>query len=226
MRRGRSVVDAVALRRSVRAVVAKEREAPMVATTRQAQSGFTLTELMVVVVIMAILAGIAYPTYMHQQRRAQAVEASETLTRVVQAQESYRAEFTTYADVSNDLSLGGVNAGTTGILGNNWHPALGAPRSAPSGRIDFYINLPRAWSQIGVRPRQYVRYSYQTVAGNPGVIPALAAAGDLGYGALPIAQRGPWYYAIGSGDLDGDSTFSTFEVSSLFPGIRITRETE
>lgn len=198
----------------------------MEASTRQAQAGFTLTELMVVVIILGVLSGIAVPTYMRQQRKAQAVEAGETLTRIVQAQESYRAEFNTYADVSNDLALSGMNAGSTGILGNNWHPALGAPRAAPSGRVDFYVGLPRAWAQLGVRPRQFVRYSYQSVAGNPGVLPALAAAGDLGYGALPMAQRGPWYYAIASGDLDGDARYSTFEVSSLFQGLRVTDETE
>ncbi len=198
----------------------------MLATIRRVQTGFTLIELMVVVVILAILSAIAYPTYMHQQRRAQAVEASETLTRIVQAQESYRAEFTTYSDTSNDLGLSGVNAGTTGLLGGNWHPALGAPRAGPGGKIDFYIGLPRAWGQLGVRPRQFVRYSYQTVAGNPGVLPTLGAAGDLGYGSLPMAQRGPWYYAIGSGDLDGDATYSRFEVSNLFLGLRITGETE
>ena len=44
----------------------------MEASTRQAQAGFTLTELMVVVIILGVLSGIAVPTYMRQQRKARA----------------------------------------------------------------------------------------------------------------------------------------------------------
>lgn len=176
--------------------------------------GFSLVELMMVVVIVGILSALALPAYMRHRLRGQAVEATEVLTRIVAAQEAYRAEFNTYSDASNDLTLSGVGAHTSGALGT-WHPATG------TGQRNFYTGLPASWNQLGVRPRELVRYSYATCAGNPGVVPSLGAAGDLGYGALPLAQQGVWFFAAATGDLDADGTFSRFEVSSLQRAINI-----
>lgn len=169
---------------------------------------------MIVVVIVGILSALALPTYMRQRYRGQAVEATEVLSRIVSAQEAYRAEFNTYSDASNDTTLTGVGSHTTGGLGA-WHPATG------TGLRSFYSGLPASWNQLGVRPREFVRYSYATCAGNPGVLPSLGPADDLGYAALPLAQRGSWYFAAATGDLDGDSNFSRFEVNSLRRGVTI-----
>ncbi|MBL8603696.1 MAG: prepilin-type N-terminal cleavage/methylation domain-containing protein [Myxococcales bacterium] len=192
--------------------------------TPEAQ-GFSLVELMVVVIIIAVLAAIAFPLYARQRYKAQATEASETLTRIVQAQESYRSEFNAYSDVAHDPSLAGTNEGTNGTLGSNWHPALGAPAAGPGGRTDFYANLPAAWNQLGVRPRRQVRYSYQTSAGNPGVVP-VTPDGDMGYSALLNQQQNAWYYAVASGDLDRDGVYSQFSTSNLLNRVIVVRETE
>lgn len=180
----------------------------------RAASGFTLMELMVVVVIIGILAAVALPTYMRHRYRSQALEAAEVLSQVAAAQEAYRAEHGQYSDASNDPGLAGTASGTTGALGT-WWPARGAAAASATGQVDFYTGLPAAWNQLGVRPRRFVRYSYQTIAGNPGVAPSVGASGNLGYSSLPTAQQGSWYYAAATGDLDRDGTFSIFEVSSL-----------
>jgi type IV pilus assembly protein PilE len=176
--------------------------------------GFSLVELMIVVVIIAVLSAIAMPSYMRQRLRGQAVEATEVLNRVAAAQESYRAEFNTYSDASNDLTLTGAGSHTTGSLGT-WHPAQGI------GQRDFYASLPASWNQLGVRPRQRVRFSYATCAGNPGVTPSLGAAGDLGYAALPAAQQGTWYFAAASADLNENGVYSRFELNSIRRGMVI-----
>jgi hypothetical protein len=182
-------------------------------------------ELMMVVVIIGILTAIAMPLYSRSKYRSFALEGSEVLGRITAAQEGYRATFNMYADTSNDHGLSGSANGTLGALGNNWWPAQ-MTRDA-DGQVDFYNNLPASWNQLGVRPRQRVRYSYQSIAGRPGVAPAVGGATpDLGYSLLPTAQRGSWFYAIATGDLDRDGTFSRFELSSLAPGIRITNEVE
>lgn len=189
------------------------------------RAGFTLVELMIVVLIIGILAAIAMPLYARSRYRSYALEATEVLGRITAAQEGYRAEFNIYSDTSNDLALGGTSNGTSGALGANWHPGLAA-RDA-DGMAAFYTSLPPSWNQLGVRPRDRVRYSYQTIAGRPGVIPGVGGADPtLGYAALPTAQQGTWYFAIASGDLDGDGRYSRYEVSNLMSGIRITDDIE
>lgn len=180
----------------------------------RAALGFSLVELMMVVVIIGVLSAIAMPAYMRQRLRGQAVEGTEVLSRIVAAQEAYRAEFNSYSDASNDPTLSGAGSHTTGGIGA-WWPALG------TGQRSFYSNLPAAWNQLGVRPREMVRFSYVTCAGNPGVLPSVGASGDLGYAALPAAQQGIWYYASASADLDEDGVFSRFEVSSIRRGMTI-----
>ena len=54
----------------------------------QARRGFTLLELMVVVMILVVLAGVAVPTYMHYQEEAKVKAAyanCETLSKAAQA---------------------------------------------------------------------------------------------------------------------------------------------
>lgn len=53
--------------------------------------GFTLLELMIVVVIIAILAAIAIPTYSRYAIRAHRVDGQELLLRLANAQERYYA---------------------------------------------------------------------------------------------------------------------------------------
>jgi prepilin-type N-terminal cleavage/methylation domain-containing protein len=198
----------------------REKKTELSRALRASRGGFTLVELLIVVVIVGVLAAIAVPTYLRQRYRSQAIEASEVLGQIVHAQESYRAEFNVYSDVSNDPTLSGTNEGTRGTLGT-WWPGLGTPAGSPGGRADFYTGLPAAWNQLGVRPRQLVRYSYQTIAGNPGVVPSVGPSGNLGYTSLPTAQQGLWFYAVASGDLNNNGTFSRFEVSSITPALRV-----
>lgn len=194
-------------------------------TARRDANGFTLVELMMVVVIIGVLSAIAMPLYSRSRYRAYALEASEVLGRITAAQESYRATFNSYADTSSDFALAGTANGTSGVLGSAWWPAL-STRDA-DGQVDFYASLPTSWNQLGVRPRQRVRYSYQTIAGRPGVSPGVGGSSPtLGYETLPAAQQGSWYFAVASGDLDRDASYSRFEVSNLVQGIKISDEVE
>lgn len=60
------------------------------------ESGFTLLELMIVVVIIAILAAIAIPTYGRYAIRAHRVDGQELLLRIANAQERFYATYNHY----------------------------------------------------------------------------------------------------------------------------------
>ncbi|MDE2437052.1 MAG: prepilin-type N-terminal cleavage/methylation domain-containing protein [Sphingomonadales bacterium] len=62
------------------------------------QSGFTLIELMVAIVVVAILAAVAFPSYLNSVRKSRRSEAISALTWIQQAEERYRANCTTYSN--------------------------------------------------------------------------------------------------------------------------------
>lgn len=59
-------------------------------------TGFTLIELMVTVVVVAILASIAYPSYLKAVRKAKRAEAQALLLEIMQQQERYYTQRNTY----------------------------------------------------------------------------------------------------------------------------------
>jgi type IV pilus assembly protein PilE len=69
-------------------------------------AGFTLVELMVVVLIVGVLAAIAFPSYDAYIKKARRSDGTETLLAAAQSFEVYRARTATYP---NDIDL--VNLG-------------------------------------------------------------------------------------------------------------------
>ena len=64
--------------------------------------GFTMVELLVVLVIVAILAAVATPVYLANIQRARASEAIAAMSLVRQAQRDYRVNHVSYYDVAAD----------------------------------------------------------------------------------------------------------------------------
>ena len=75
--------------------------------------GFTLIELMIVTVVVAILAAVALPGFLSQIRSSRRSDAITTISKITQAQERYRANSSTFADkfVVNGGALVGTVVG-------------------------------------------------------------------------------------------------------------------
>jgi type IV pilus assembly protein PilE len=67
--------------------------------------GFTLIELMIVIVVIGVLATIAVPRYMTVTRKAKESEAKLMLNQVQSLQESYYREHDTFAVTLEDLGF-------------------------------------------------------------------------------------------------------------------------
>jgi prepilin-type N-terminal cleavage/methylation domain-containing protein len=60
------------------------------------ERGFTLVELMVVVAIIALIAGIIIPNYVHARQQATVADSEATMKQIATALELYFADFETY----------------------------------------------------------------------------------------------------------------------------------
>lgn len=108
--------------------------------------GFTITELMIAIVIIGVLATLAIPGFTSYIYKARVMEATTFLGEIKQRQESYRDEFGRYCDVDN----GSFNPSTIpGIDPVGWTTTTD-------------------WSLLGATPDGPIRFQYATVAGIPG----------------------------------------------------------
>ncbi|MBK7458565.1 MAG: prepilin-type N-terminal cleavage/methylation domain-containing protein [Betaproteobacteria bacterium] len=98
---------------------------------RETASGFTLVELMIAVVIVALLASIALPSFMDSIRKSRRSEAFAALSAVQQAQERWRGKQRQFVRRVIDLRRQGAAPGW------EWRPLA----TAKSG----YYTVSRSW---------------------------------------------------------------------------------
>lgn len=139
-------------------------------------AGFTLVELMIVVVILGILAAVAIPAFTRYVKRSKTSEALGNVAKIYQAQVTY---FTQSGE------RGTATFQPCGVMPTGTASASKFAAAASTFTTDS------AWTALGFSLDAPGYYQYSS--------PATAAA----------------FSATAVGDIDGDTTFSTFQRSAL-----------
>ena len=132
----------------------------MVRQIRRAAAGFTLMELLIVVIIIGILVTLALPGFQRSMEAARQAEARTILGNLYQAERAYYAEketYTTASDTANPLmapippvgspehyfSYGVTATGATGFIATATRKTTGAPTSsrAPDYGTPYTITI-------------------------------------------------------------------------------------
>lgn len=179
---------------------------------RRRRSGFSLVELLTVVVIIGVLSAIAIPTFMGYVFKSRTGEATQFLGTIKLREEAFRAEFGMYCNTAQ-ASGAACTTQAPDVTGfnttTNFVPDAASvgtdPRALPTTHTP--------WNELGARPAGQVRFSYAVAAGVPSTAPA-----GLGW---TDATRDFWFVAQAVGDLDGDGTQVTFEAYSASSSVWI-----
>ena len=148
--------------------------------------GFSVTELMIAVVIIGVLATLAIPSFTSYIYKARVTEATNFLGQIKQRQEAYRNEFGQYCAID-------------GAAWGTWNPA-----SIP-GIDPVAWTTTAEWQQLGASPDAPVRFRYATIAGFPGVAPPADTN---------MNDDDHWFVARAEGDLDEDTDTFFLEIYS------------
>jgi type IV pilus assembly protein PilE len=93
--------------------------------SKPALRGFTLIELMVAVVIVGILAAVAYPSYQSQVRKSRRTDARNAALDLAARQERYFSQYNSYSSSVTGTGVNGLgySSATITVGGSAWYTA-------------------------------------------------------------------------------------------------------
>lgn len=175
-----------------------------------AARGFTLVELMAVVIIVGVLSVIGIVAFRRQSLTAKSIEATSSIAAIRSAQVERHALIQAYVNVSADVTS------DTSLFPA---PPQGLVRRAFLN--DAHGDYAR-WRDLNPKIATEVQFGYAVRAGAPGVALAFPTSG----GFPTDVARQSWYVIAAYGDGNNDGTRSRFIASSLSDEIFSEKESE
>ncbi|MDD3628570.1 MAG: type II secretion system protein GspG [Actinomycetota bacterium] len=105
------------------------------------EEGFTLVELMIVIIILAILTAIAVPSYMVLRNRARVAAAQSEMKNIATALEMFNADYDRYPAVTDVTAMAGALNGTNTAQNPDGNPYMDpVPVNDPWGQPYVYTS--------------------------------------------------------------------------------------
>ncbi len=163
----------------------------VVAQPRRSERGFTLIEIMVVVVIIGVLAAIVVPGWFKESRKAKAgSEVTGMFAEITVKEEQYKIENHVYLSAAR------------------------CPSAPSTSGVDFAtacLTSGSAWANLRVNPTEKnLSCTYEITAGASGTAPTPPA------GFTMVTPASAWWWVIAECDSDGQGgTNATYFQSSI-----------
>ena len=175
---------------------------------RASQRGFTLIEMLTVVIVVGVLATIAVYGVRKYILSSKVSEAISMMSSIKSAEEAFKSETYAFLDVSGDFN------------DSSFYPSQQATNPAQKfGKHAWSVAggsaIEKNWRLLAVQPDGPVLFSYAVVAGGPGAsFPALPTAKkDFGFPSTPSS---PFYVAVAKADLGGETGKFTYVLSHSY----------
>ncbi|HET9931449.1 MAG TPA: type II secretion system protein [Polyangiaceae bacterium] len=176
--------------------------------SRKAQRGFTLTELMIVVTLVGILASVGIASFRKRVAASKTTEAASVVQAIRGAEEAFRSENQVYLNVSS------VGA---------WYPSKGQGSTITTWEQKTHTDL-AAWQRLGARVTQPVQFGYLVNAGRAGdALPAL----NIDDKSVNLGKpTDAWYLIQARSDSDKDGVYCNVLANSFTPELYVEHEGE
>ena len=169
-------------------------------STAERQRGFTVVEIMIVVVIIAVLAAIVVPGWFRESSKTKAkTEVNAMFAEITIKEEQYKVENNAYLSATKCPSVpstSGVSFSSSCLTGSS------------------------AWDNLRVNPPEAtVRCTYELTAGDSSAAPTPPA------GFTMLTPAGGWWFAVAECDADNSGgTNSTWFISSVDTKVQVQNE--
>jgi type IV pilus assembly protein PilE len=115
---------------------------------RNAEKGFTLIELMIVVAVVAVLAAIAYPSYQEYVMRSRRVEGQSLLSDAAARQERWRAQNGSYLTDGEATAIATKLKLPNAEKSEHGYYTLGIAKAVDGSDGGYLLSAVRAGAQI------------------------------------------------------------------------------